>query len=172
MGGGDIEMFKYDFVMLEMFDQVVRITSGGEMQKCYDFIKQTQNRAFANVVKERVGENVFENKTTSMPFSKKFTLARISNKILRTYLKMIRCLIPTSLRDEVFINTGIGERHKWMYDRFSLSRLLRQCGFIDITKKDFNTSHIPHFNTYLLDMNADNTPYKGDSSLYMEALKP
>ena len=80
-------------------------------------------------------------------------------------------LIPRTLRDEIFVSTSIGECHKWGYDSYSLAKLLKDCGFSDIQKMRFDTSEIPNFNSYLLDINIDNTPYKGCSSLYMEAYK-
>jgi len=80
-------------------------------------------------------------------------------------------LIPGSLRDMVFVNTTIGEKHQWMYDKFSISLALKDAGFNDISMEQFNTSRISDFQSYLLDINPDGTPYKGVSSLYAEAVK-
>lgn len=48
-----------------------------------------------------------------------------------------------------------------MYDRYSLTKLLKNSGFKDIKITSYNKSLIPHFNRYLLDINEDGTPYKG-----------
>lgn len=171
--------FEYQWIMIELFDQMVRMRSGGEMQKILDEVATTQNAMFAAIIQERVGTKLIDkaqNQAKDSTRSLRSRIARISldkitNKILYAYLKMLRWLIPQSLTDEIFISTSIGERHKWAYDRISLQILLSQCGFKHITQMHFAHSQIPHFNTFLLDINSDNTPYKGSSSLYMECQK-
>jgi hypothetical protein len=64
-----------------------------------------------------------------------------------------------------------GEIHQWMYDRFSLSRLLRQAGFAEDRVCAAGQSGIPNFNSYGLDLTADGAVRKPDS-LFMEAAKP
>ena len=63
-----------------------------------------------------------------------------------------------------------GEIHRWMYDRFSLQRLLNQAGFVEVKVCNADVSSIPAFNSYELDM-LDNKVRKPDS-LYIEAVKP
>ena len=58
----------------------------------------------------------------------------------------------------------------WMYDRFSLSRLLRQVGFDGIRKLDPFTSDIPDWSRYELDVK-EGLPFD-PASLFMEARKP
>lgn len=161
MGGGgqvkpkqDEEMY-YDWLLIELFDQMVRIKGGGEMLACFNEVRQTQNTKLADIIKKRVGDDILaqpqQPQTTKLA---KITKDKIFNKFLSLYLKTLRALVPRSLRDEVFIVTSIGERHKWMYDAFSLYRLLDSAGFRDIKVLDFKTSSIPNFETYLLDINA------------------
>ena len=73
-----------------------------------------------------------------------------------------------ALREGLFRNSG--EIHRWMYDRYSLSRLLTQSGFTKIRVCQANESAIPNFNTYELDV------YQGKirkpDSLFIEAIKP
>ena len=80
--------------------------------------------------------------------------------------------ISKSIRQSIILNTSIGEKHLWMYDRYSLKQLLDSCGFTDVQFMTNNQSRIPGFNNYYLDINSDGTPYKGSSSLYCEAIKP
>lgn len=178
MGGGGQETptqefrkleFEYDWLMIEMFDQMVRMQSGGEMGECFHSIATNQDKIRADFIKQRVGEKLLENTLTTTSLKSKITLDKIANKILNLYLKALYFLAPRNIRDEVFIRTSIGERHKWAYDSFSLHRLLRLAGFTDIQTMRYDYSRIPNFNTYLLDINADGSPYKGISSLYMEA---
>lgn len=63
-----------------------------------------------------------------------------------------------------------GEVHQWMYDNFSLSRLLKNTGFIEVKQCQAGESSIENFNTYLLDIEPDGSIRKPDS-LFMEARK-
>ena len=81
---------------------------------------------------------------------------------LAAHLKRLVGLEPTPER--------LGELHLWMYDRFSLERLLRQAGFQTVKITDYQTSNIPRFKDYYLDHNEDGSEYKKDM-LYMEAVR-
>lgn len=157
--------------MIELFDQMIRTKIGGEM---LIFINETRNSndiELKRFLQSRCGQNIFDdNKNIKIPLKDKISIDKIQNKMINIYLKCIRCLIPSNLRDEVFINTSIGERHKWMYDRYSLPRLLSKIQFKNIEILDYKNSNIPNFNNYYLDINKDGTPYKG-SSLYIECRK-
>jgi hypothetical protein len=62
-----------------------------------------------------------------------------------------------------------GEIHQWMYDRFSLKRLLSDNGFKDIIQVSYNSSKIPNWEKYSLD-EKDMQVRKPDS-LFMEGIK-
>ena len=64
-----------------------------------------------------------------------------------------------------------GEVHQWMYDRYSLSVLLRKCGFEQIVLRTATESYIPNWDSFNLDTESDGKIYKPDS-LFMEAIKP
>jgi hypothetical protein len=64
---------------------------------------------------------------------------------------------------------GSGEIHRWMYDRFSLSRPLAQAGFVEIKICKAYESTIPNFSSYNLDI-FGNFIRKPDS-IYVEAIK-
>jgi predicted SAM-dependent methyltransferase len=61
----------------------------------------------------------------------------------------------------------IGELHCWMYDRHTLSALMRSTGFDDVRVETATTSRVPGWVTFELDTHADGTPYKPES-LYVE----
>lgn len=63
-----------------------------------------------------------------------------------------------------------GITHQWMYDRINLSVLLESVGFRDITIEKYNTSSIPDWNIYCLDLDETGMEYK-PGSLYIEAKK-
>lgn len=63
-----------------------------------------------------------------------------------------------------------GEIHRWMYDSYSLEKLLAQVGFKDIRVQTPFTSRIAGWTSFNLDTDADGTIDKPDS-LYMEGVK-
>lgn len=73
--------------------------------------------------------------------------------------------IARALRVGVFRRSG--EVHRWMYDRYSLPRLLAESGFRDIELCSHCTSQIPEFEHFGLDAR-DGRPRKPDS-FYVEA---
>jgi hypothetical protein len=70
----------------------------------------------------------------------------------------------------VMVNTDIGERHRWMYDEYSLKLLFEEAGFSQIRRMTYNESALSDFNTFHLDCEADGTPYKRNS-IFMEGVK-
>ena len=70
----------------------------------------------------------------------------------------------------VLIQTTIGERHRWMYDTYSLGKLLEQVEFTAVQVTDHQHSMIPQFNDDRLDINPDGSAYKANS-IYMEAIR-
>jgi hypothetical protein len=63
-----------------------------------------------------------------------------------------------------------GEVHQWMYDRYSLSCVLKEAGFCDPVIKTATTSRISDWNNNNLDSLPDGTMIKPDL-FSMEALK-
>jgi SAM-dependent methyltransferase len=64
-----------------------------------------------------------------------------------------------------------GVQHRWMYDRFSLSRLLDRCGFEDMRVMAPTESGIDGWAEFHLDTEPDGAVYK-PGSLYVEARRP
>jgi hypothetical protein len=58
-----------------------------------------------------------------------------------------------------------------MYDRVNLDVLLREAGFADCRVASFDSSRIPEWSSFGLDVNEQGGEYK-PGSLYMEAVKP
>jgi SAM-dependent methyltransferase len=63
-----------------------------------------------------------------------------------------------------------GETHRWMYDRFSLAHLLRDVGFREAEQAPWNTSKIPNWSDFGLEVGKDGGEYL-DDSVYVEAVK-
>lgn len=63
-----------------------------------------------------------------------------------------------------------GETHQWMYDRVTLSTILKEIGFKEIKIHKYDTSDIKNWNELALDINNDGSVYK-KNSLYIECKK-
>lgn len=160
---------KYDWIVIELLDQLVRMNRGGSMGKMFSSVSQSKDKELASYILHRTGDDLLNNNSPIQ--SRNITFSKIMNKSIYLYLKIIRFLVPKYLRDLVFINTSIGERHQWMYDRYSMTKLLNSLNFKNISVKSYNDSNIKNFNSYILDIKRDGSPYKGVSSLYIEATK-
>lgn len=147
----DIEAQKrYEWIMLELFDQTVREQSGGEM---LNFLEKNPIPARDFVINRFGSEalNIINN------IKKNNSLKTNNNKIERSY-------------EDIGKFRKSGEVHQWMYDRYSLKILLEKAGFNSIRVCKANESKIPDFNSYLLDIESDGSIRKPDS-LFMEATK-
>lgn len=170
----------YDWLMLELLDQSVRERSGGEM---LDFLRQVPlpNESF---VYERIGEEgreVVEAPAQRPTRDDSHSLQNVIHEV-KWGLKSIAAAARGSLprvalrsRDKRALEIGrfrlAGEVHQWMYDRYSLARLLSSVGFHEARLQDATTSLIPDWTSYNLDTTPDGHVIKPDL-LFMEALKP
>lgn len=166
----------YDWIMLEMYDQTVRNHSGGEMAR---FLKDlnVNERPF---VKSRIGAEA-GNFWAERILPKQTWSAASARKMLWNYLKSLHMkfvdwiifLLAGKAARRSF-QAGIfrsgGEVHQWMYDRFSLTRLLERAGFVDIKICAATESRIPEYEKYSLD--ALNGITRKPDSMFIEASKP
>ncbi len=169
---------EYDWIMLELYDQVTRNRSGGEMA---DFLVNCQPDK-RNFIQSRIGaeaENFWapvDPSTTLKPAGKilqKLRSGKIFHILRQKTAYWLVYLIAGKTSASGF-SSGVfranGEIHQWMYDRFSLERLLKQQGFIEVRICKTGESDIPDFSRYALDQ-SDGQARKPDS-LYIEAKKP
>lgn len=63
-----------------------------------------------------------------------------------------------------------GHTHQWMYDRINLRATLLDLGYSDVLQQRYDTSLIPDWSDYGLDLDEAGNQYRTDS-LYMEAVK-
>ena len=167
----------YDWMMLELYDQTVRECSGGEM---LEYFRQDPipNEAF---VYERLGgearrmrygasgQNSLRERRSALA-SARFRLGQLRFGLRAKLLKLL-----LGKKDYRALELGRfrmgGEIHKWMYDRFSLARILQQAGFARPRAVGPAESRIPNWAGFHLDTEPDGSVYKPDS-LFMEATKP
>ena len=171
----------YNWLLLELFDQMVRNYSGGEMaaylqQECIP------NESF---ILKRLGIEA-KNLINSGCQNRHFNL--LPNPWFKSIIRPIyQCLRNPNLLRDIFLEKILGqtdyqalqigrfrqsgEIHQWMYDRHSLALLLKQCGFEKIVQRSASESYISNWSRFNLDTEPDGSIYKPDS-LYIEAIKP
>ncbi|HVZ39077.1 MAG TPA: methyltransferase domain-containing protein [Candidatus Kapabacteria bacterium] len=165
----------YDWMMLELIDQTTRERSGGEMAA---FLRSDPlpNRAF---ILERIGEEGRRmiDSVRARDAAHGGHGQRPPRRSLRSIARGVRARLTglvTGRSASRALAIGRfrlgGEVHQWMYDRYSLARLLAECGFVDASVRSATDSLIPGWTGYNLDTLEDGSPVKPDS-LYMEAVK-
>lgn len=172
----------YQWMLLEMYDQTVRNCSGGEM-KSFLSRKELSNQEFVikrcgveiqNIIVAAQKE-IISTKPEPENFVKKllkhiYRLLRYSDYRRQAIFKVILSSSELeSLKIGQFRQSG--EVHQWMYDYYSLSVLLKNCGLEKIAKKTADESYLNDWTSFNLDTELDGSIYKPDS-LYMEAVKP
>lgn len=169
------------WMTLELLDQMVRSKIGGAMG-AYILNPKLTNGAY---IVQRIGDeaedwlNVAKGTLGQTP--QKTLLQKIFSKSPSFLFQKARLLVAelavsiiagsearSAFKEGVFRSSG--ELHLWMYDRYSLGKVLEEVGFTDIRVCRFDESRIPDFNTFLLDNTPEGTIRKADS-LFMEGVK-
>tara|TARA_X000000950_G_scaffold282153_1_gene380440 strand:- start:129 stop:962 length:834 start_codon:yes stop_codon:yes gene_type:complete len=171
---------KADFLVLEMIDQCVRNKGGGELGVFFSKIKSNpdQYKFMSEFVRERTGDDLtpcsFQQKQNYNFFSKnlKSILASITQRIQQYWIKIVLLVLPPAFRDQNISLANIGERHHWIWDFYSLKKILEEVGFLDVKRVSASTSIIKDFPFYPLDIDDEGKPRKGAESMYVEATKP
>jgi len=191
--GDSTAVKQYEWITLELLDQLVRTESGGEMERylkshvrgnteyiisrigcgANEYIKRTESQTSGHLIGEDDGQA--ESLRQAM-WSFVVRLSRLfrARDRCREEVAVGLCGILLGSRGKRAMREGLfhtsGETHRWMYDRFSLRQLLEQAGFERIGVCTAVESQIPGFTSYDLDM-VEGRVRKPDS-LFMEAVKP
>ena len=154
-----------------MYDQTVRNYCGGQMAE----LLQRSNIIDEKYIIDRIGyvglkirNNQPKGNTVLENIRKAFSSVKMFRKALKhlsrkTFLKL------KSQESKIGAFRLGGEVHMWMYDRYSLARLLKNCGFEEISIKNPFLSDIPNWNEYELDVK--NGLVYDPTSLFIEAKK-
>jgi hypothetical protein len=174
----------YEWILIELYDQAVRNHTGGEWAK-YLSNPRLDNEEFVIARCGSEARNVIDAFRRQRESSIHDESAR-GGKLSWIARRIRNILInPSSIREAVierllgqdYENLQVGrfrrsgEVHQWMYDRFSLSRLLQEVGFEGVIQRTAVESYVPNWSTFNLDTESDGTVCKPDS-LFMEAIKP
>lgn len=167
----------YEWIMLELYDQTVRSSSGGEMIR-YLSRPDVPNRSFVESRIGMEGQTGGQHLNTTDPQQlrkrvRSLSARRMGDKLGQLLVEAVAGLVGgTDLRNAfkegMFRNSG--EVHKWMYDRYSLKRLLHHSNYVDVMVCTASESRIAGFKTYQLD--AVGELARKPDSLFMEAVKP
>lgn len=153
--------FRYEWILLELYDQVVRTKPGGEM---LTHLRQADMQE-ADYVIARTGTWAEDIIRSIDPVSSSPDRWGGLRRIARTVRDRVRLFFAPKRE---FRQSG--EIHQWMYDRYSLSKLVSEAGFEDVRIVGSAESRIVGWTSYLLDIEADGRTAKPDS-LYIEAVK-
>ncbi|MEZ6093034.1 MAG: methyltransferase domain-containing protein [Pirellulaceae bacterium] len=163
---------KYNWIKLELLDQMVRHQSGGMMGRYMASLDETQE----SFVRSRIGAELDlcrESRQQSQPERREFVsegkLSSWRNRLSRWVLKLLMGKEALRSYDETMFRMQ-GEIHRWMYDRFSLRELCETVGFTEFRVCAAEESDIDDFNEHRLDTDGRRV-YKPDS-LFVECRKP
>ena len=167
----------YTWTMLELYDQTVRTKSGGNMAN-FIFNDTIKNEQF---ITERLGQEVIDLRASYLErknqFVNKYGEISQKDKWFKN-ISSIKKALKNYLLEKLHVdqnNLAIGnfrqggEIHQWMYDRYSLSKLLYAKGASQIEKRDPFTSYISNWEQFGLDGNRP--VVRKPDSLFMEAIK-
>lgn len=182
LSGDVVSTHDYEWIMLEMYDQTVREQSGGRM---LNYLRQNPlvNEMFIYQRIGQVGRNLVHTLRKTQSNSPRqiwldrlkrtgwhlpiLVLNHIRDRILARWLlgsEGMRALLIGRFR-------LAGEVHHWMYDRYSLAKLMLVVGFQDPIQQSATSSLIAQWESFNLDTSSNGVEYKPDS-LFMEAIKP
>jgi len=158
---------RYDWMMLELYDQAVRTVPGGAMGA---HLRGTMDGKQAEFVASRIGDEAL----TPVPYNRR-AVSRLAKAVslLRRSAAGAGAFFFLGTEGREALREGLfrrsGEVHQWMYDRFSLRRALESAGFSDARVCAVDESRIPGFARYGLETR--NGRARKPDSLYVEAQK-
>jgi predicted SAM-dependent methyltransferase len=169
---------RYNWMMFELFDQMVRSRTGGDTA---EYLASSPPE-LAEFLISRVGKEVYSSyksdKDNSSHIVPRFLRLVTRPKRMWYYFRAtITCgilglLWSRSGRDitkEILFRQQ-GEVHRWMYDQYSIRKVLEQVGFSEVVIFSSSESRVEGWNSFGLDIEPDSTIYKPDS-LFCEAVK-
>jgi hypothetical protein len=166
----------YTWMMIELYDQVVRDRPGGAM---LEYLKQDPIPN-ERMVYERLGDEarqIVQRLRSAVSETPRNSVQRPGMKYLSGLRDRLRAAFVRRFLGKYDYEALLlgrfrlsGEIHQWMYDRYSLPRLLEESGFQTPRERTGFDSAIPNWPQFNLDTNGDGIVYKPDS-LFVEAVK-
>lgn len=171
---------RHTWMLLEMLDQTTRDRSGGDMveflttasEEAVEFAAQRMGDDGARLVHQLRHRDLAAGVSVARSSARQRSIQAIRTGVRGAAWRVIEALSPAlaaGLRVARF--RASGENHIWMYDRYSLVRLLLLTGFDAPHIVSADQSAIPDWSDSHLDSRPDGTQRK-PYSLYVEARKP
>ncbi len=149
---------QYEYILIELIDQMTRTCSGGEMLKYWNSDERDEDYIL---------------KRTGYPEKGEQRKLSIIKQLINYRERILYCLFSKKKWFQAR-NLGrfmlSGEVHKWMYDSYGLQRLMEETGFRNIKVMLYNQSDIVEWEKWQLEVNHDGLEYK-PNCLYMEGTK-
>ena len=152
-------LWEHRWMTVEFLDQLVRESPGGLMRRWWS-CEPVPAREF---IEGRLGEEATAG--IAAVAAERAAAGRAAPEPAAVFAAR-----PPSPRQAARF-AALGERHRWMYDRVSLTGLLVEAGFGEVGPTDAASSRIPGFVAACLDATDDGRPRKPDS-LYVEGVRP
>ena len=157
---------KYNWLRLEIFDQIVRDYSGGEQKP---FLSNV-NKQMHGYIDERIGHS-FNPKINSKNKTQHFNVSDILSLLKKIPKKLLNLTSP--LFETKYTKVGkfrqSGEVHRYLHDIYSISNLLSKTSFSSTSRVNPYLSEIPDWQKYELDVVGGKVD--APLSLYVEAKK-
>jgi predicted SAM-dependent methyltransferase len=175
--GGGSRSSNHEWMLLELYDQVVRTEPGGAMVEFLeretleneDFVTTRLGIEAKRIIersrRQRVDRSVVKNTRLGI----KSGIKRLAQRWRMAGAAMLAGIPVAALHAAKFRETG--ENHLCMYDEFALRNILSETEFVDMQRQDAKSSAISEWAAFALDTEPDGTTYKPDS-LFMEARRP
>ena len=165
----EINAANHDWMTLELIDQLTRQSGGGQMGS----VIRDNDRPNRDFIHSRIGHQINGN---SNSLTKKTVAKRLGHFLsgLRKQAAMVAVTLIDGKSGRDAYREGrfrqSGEIHRWMYDRVSLAKLMRDIGMESPIACSASESRIKDFDSYQLDR--DGQVARKPDSLYMESIKP
>lgn len=175
-----VQMAKYEWMQIELLDQMVRNQSGGDMKAFLQKVRDEQVRKFVIgrcdlEVQQMMDSAARPPKSLQQKIGKFRALSTkaqfnlVWNTLCNFFIGNIWLWGDARKAWQIGKFRMSGEVHQWMYDRVSIKQLLKETGFADIKIQTANESQIADWTSYNLDTENGQT-YKPES-LFVEARK-
>lgn len=141
---------RYDWIRMEIFDQIVRDRSGGEMPL---FLARS-DEATRQYIIERLGHTAITFFALPEVGRQRHSLAKLLRKFDQIPLKIWNTITDIFATDAIRVGRfrRSGEVHRYIHDFVTLRELLLRSGFHDVAQLDVHHSSIPNWNKYDLDV--------------------
>ena len=158
---------KYDWIRLEIFDQVVRNSTGGQMVECF----QNDDEEINKFLLERLGFSYLSSINFEASNRKKSVFEFLRKVLIKLPLKIKELSTSIFLSSDAKVGKfrRSGEIHYYLHDFVSITRILKTTNFVQISRESPSSSSIPDWQQYKLDV-IDGVE-DGPLSMYVEARK-